>query len=218
MRAARRCARALTLPPRCGWVALAALALGRSLGDARLVEAVESRIRHNGINPDQLTFEITETALIGNFTEARRFVDRIHDLGCHLALDDFGSGHASFRYLKLFPIDLVKIDGGFIDNLTRNHQDQVMVQAIIQVCQAHGVQTLAEFVEDEQTLEMLSEMGVDFAQGYLVGRPRSAASLTAHAARLPRIGAAGQRKELLRVLSDSPIQTERMPPAGSAMR
>ena len=117
--------------------------------------------------------------MIGNFTEARRFVDRMHDLGCHLALDDFGSGHASFRYLKLFPIDLVKIDGSFIGSLTRSPADKVMVQAIIQVCQAHGVQTLAEFVEDEETLELLSEMGVDFAQGYLVGKPRSVASLTA---------------------------------------
>lgn len=152
---------------------------GRSLSDSRLVEAVEKRLNSSQINPDQLTFEITETALIGNFTEARRFVDRIHDLGCHLALDDFGSGHASFRYLKLFPIDLVKIDGSFIGSITRSPADKVMVQAIIQVCQAHGVQTLAEFVEDEETLDLLSEMGVDFAQGYLVGKPRSVASLMA---------------------------------------
>jgi PAS domain S-box-containing protein len=182
---------------------------GRSLGDARLMEAVENRIRDNGINPEQLTFEITETALIGNFTEARRFVDRIHDLGCHLALDDFGSGHASFRYLKLFPIDLVKIDGGFIDGLTRNHQDQVMVQAIIQVCQAHGVQTLAEFVEDEETLELLSEMGVDFAQGYLVGRPRSAASLAAPTGQLRRVGAANHRHSLPGPAGEAPISSQR---------
>jgi EAL domain-containing protein (putative c-di-GMP-specific phosphodiesterase class I) len=144
---------------------------GRSVGDPRLTTEVERMIERHGVNPDQITFEITETALIGNLSEARRFTDRVRDLGCQLALDDFGSGYASFRYLRLFPIDLVKIDGEYIVDLARNPQDQVLVRALVQVCQAYGIHTVAEFVEDEQTLQMLREFGVDFAQGYLIGHP-----------------------------------------------
>ena len=128
-------------------------------------------IKHYGVNPEQLTFEITETALIGNLTEARRFADRIRDIGCQLALDDFGSGYASFRYLRLFPIDLVKIDGDYVVDLLRNPQDQVLVRALVQVCQAYGIHTVAEFVQDEPTLRLLRELGVDYVQGYLIGRP-----------------------------------------------
>jgi PAS domain S-box-containing protein len=144
---------------------------GRSVGDPRLTAEVERLIDRYGVNPDRITFEITETALIGNLSEARRFTDRVRDLGCQLALDDFGSGYASFRYLRLFPIDLVKIDGEYVVDLARNPQDQVLVRALVQVCQAYGIQTVAEFVQDEATLRLLREIGVDYAQGYLIGRP-----------------------------------------------
>jgi PAS domain S-box-containing protein len=144
---------------------------GRSVGDPRLTAEVERLIDRYGVNPDQLTFEITETALIGNLSEARHFADRIRDLGCELALDDFGSGYASFRYLRLFPIDLVKIDGEYVVNLVDNPQDQVLVRALVQVCQAYGIHTIAEFVQDEPTLRLLRELGVDYVQGYLIGRP-----------------------------------------------
>ncbi len=123
------------------------------------------------MDPAQLTFEITETALIGNLSEARRFADRIRDLGCSLALDDFGSGYASFRYLRIFPIDLVKIDGEYVVDLVDNPQDQVLVRALVQVCQAYGIHTVAEFVQDEGTLRLLRELGVDYVQGYLIGKP-----------------------------------------------
>ncbi|WP_436523277.1 EAL domain-containing protein [Actinoplanes sp. HUAS TT8] len=144
---------------------------GRSVGDPRLTAEVERLLTQYGVNPEQLTFEITETALIGNLSEARRFADRIRDLGCSLALDDFGSGYASFRYLRLFPIDLVKIDGEYVVDLVDNPQDQVLVRALVQVCQAYGIHTVAEFVQDEATLRMLREFGVDYVQGYLIGRP-----------------------------------------------
>jgi EAL domain-containing protein (putative c-di-GMP-specific phosphodiesterase class I)/GGDEF domain-containing protein len=144
---------------------------GRSVGDPRLTAEVEALIERYAVNPEQLTFEITETALIGNLSEARHFADRIRDLGCQLALDDFGSGYASFRYLRLFPIDLVKIDGEYVVDLVRNPEDQVLVRALVQVCQAYGIHTVAEYVQDEATLRMLREMGVDFVQGYLIGRP-----------------------------------------------
>jgi PAS domain S-box-containing protein len=150
---------------------------GRSVGDPRLTTEVEQIIERHGVNPEQITFEITETALIGNLSVARRFTDRVRDLGCQLALDDFGSGYASFRYLRLFPIDLVKIDGEYVVNLVRNPQDQVLVRALVQVCQAYGIHTVAEFVQDEPTLQMLREFGVDFAQGYLIGRPEPAEGL-----------------------------------------
>jgi PAS domain S-box-containing protein len=144
---------------------------GRSIGDPRLTDEVERLIAGYQVNPEQLTFEITETALIGNLSEARRFADRIRDLGCELALDDFGSGYASFRYLRLFPIDLVKIDGEYVVDLVDNPQDQVLVRALVQVCQAYGIHTVAEFVQDERTLRLLRELGVDYVQGYLIGRP-----------------------------------------------
>ncbi|MFI7541614.1 EAL domain-containing protein [Actinoplanes sp. NPDC049599] len=144
---------------------------GRSVGDPRLTAEVETLIERYAVNPEQLTFEITETALIGNLSEARSFADRIRDLGCQLALDDFGSGYASFRYLRLFPIDLVKIDGEYVVDLVRNPEDQVLVRALVQVCQAYGIHTVAEYVQDEATMRMLREFGVDFVQGYLIGRP-----------------------------------------------
>ncbi|MEV6299606.1 EAL domain-containing protein [Actinoplanes sp. NPDC051861] len=144
---------------------------GRSVGDPRLTTEVEKLLDRYRVDPAQLTFEITETALIGNLSEARRFADRVRDLGCGLALDDFGSGYASFRYLRLFPIDLVKIDGEYVVDLVDNPQDQVLVRALVQVCQAYGIHTVAEFVQDEATLRMLRELGVDYVQGYLIGRP-----------------------------------------------
>ncbi len=150
---------------------------GRSLGDPRLTDEVDRLLIAYAVDPERITFEITETALIGNLSEARRFTDRVHDLGCQLALDDFGSGYASFRYLKQFPIDLVKIDGEYVAELAHNPQDQVLVRALVQVCQAYGIHTVAEFVQDERTLRLLREFGVDYAQGYLIGRPEPAASL-----------------------------------------
>jgi PAS domain S-box-containing protein len=144
---------------------------GRSVGDPRLSGEVERLIERYAVNPEQITFEITETALIRNLSEARRFTDRVRDLGCQLALDDFGSGYASFRYLRLFPIDLVKIDGEYVVDLVANPQDQVLVRALVDVGRAYGIHTVAEFVQDEPTLGLLREIGVDYAQGYLIGRP-----------------------------------------------
>jgi EAL domain-containing protein (putative c-di-GMP-specific phosphodiesterase class I) len=144
---------------------------GRSVGDPRLTDEVTRLIERYEVKPEQLTFEITETALIGNLSEARRFADRVRELGCELALDDFGSGYASFRYLRIFPIDLVKIDGEYVVGLVDNPQDQVLVRALVQVCQAYGIRTVAEFVQDEPTLRLLRELGVDYVQGYLIGRP-----------------------------------------------
>jgi EAL domain-containing protein (putative c-di-GMP-specific phosphodiesterase class I) len=151
---------------------------GRSLGDARLTGAVERLLRRYPVRPGRLTFEITETAVIGNFTEAHRFADRVRELGCELALDDFGTGYGSFRYLKEFPLDLVKIDGAYVADLLTEPRDQVLVRALVDVCQAYGIRTLAECVQDEGTLDRLRDLGVDYAQGYLIGYPEPLPALT----------------------------------------
>jgi EAL domain-containing protein (putative c-di-GMP-specific phosphodiesterase class I) len=145
---------------------------GKSLTDGRLLEHIDAEMRRLDINPALLTFEITETAVIGNMTEARRFAHGIRELGCQLALDDFGSGYGSFTYLKYFPIDLVKIDGEFISNLLDTEADQVMVRSLVEICRALGIRTAAEFVEDSLTIELLRTYGVEFIQGYAVGKPQ----------------------------------------------
>jgi PAS domain S-box-containing protein len=158
---------------------------GRTVGDPRLTAELEGLFDRYDVNPGQLTFEITETALIGNLSEARRFADRIRDIGCQLALDDFGSGYASFRYLRLFPVDLVKIDGEYVRNLVQSSQDQVLVRALVDICQAYGIHTVAEFVQDDETLRLLREFGVDFVQGYLIGRPAPVSELSSGTRTLP---------------------------------
>lgn len=103
--------------------------------------------------------------------EARRFADRLAKLGCRLALDDFGAGFGSFYYLKYLPLDYLKIDGDFITNLPRSPVDQRMVKAMVDVARALGMKTIAEFVGDQPTLELLPRLGVDYAQGFHIGRP-----------------------------------------------
>ncbi|BEL12112.1 hypothetical protein Q0Z83_103030 [Actinoplanes sichuanensis] len=144
---------------------------GKSLADPNLIRHIETAIGRYGVDPERLTLEITETALIGNRTEALRFAAGLRDLGCKLALDDFGAGFASLSYLKYFPIDLVKIDGGFIEDLPGSPTDQVIVRSVVRMCRDLGVRTAAEYVQDDATMVMLGELGVDFAQGYHIGRP-----------------------------------------------
>ncbi|MEV1016480.1 MULTISPECIES: EAL domain-containing protein [unclassified Micromonospora] len=144
---------------------------GRSLGDPHLLEHVHEVMKRHVIDPSQVTFEITETALIGNLTQAIDFACGIRDIGCRLALDDFGSGYGTFTHLKYFPIDLVKIDGDFISKIEESRPDQVIVQSFVDMCRGLGIRTAAEFVQSEATLRLLRDYGVDFAQGYAVGKP-----------------------------------------------
>jgi EAL domain-containing protein (putative c-di-GMP-specific phosphodiesterase class I)/GGDEF domain-containing protein len=150
---------------------------GRSFGDPRLLAAVTDLLTRTGVRPERLVLELTETALIGNFTEACRTAGRLRRLGCGLALDDFGAGYGSFRYLKYLPVDQVKIDGDFVAGIGHRRSDRVMVEAVVSVCKALGVRAVAEFVEDERTLRVLEELGVEYCQGYLIGRPRDAAEV-----------------------------------------
>jgi diguanylate cyclase (GGDEF)-like protein/PAS domain S-box-containing protein len=143
----------------------------RSLADPALAEAISRHVSDTGIDPSLLMFEITETTEISNIEEATGFANTLRELGCGFALDDFGVGFASFYYLKHIPLDCLKIDGGFIRDLPRSPIDQLVVRHIAEVAHSLGLSTIAEFVEDAETLEMLAGYGVDRGQGYYIGRP-----------------------------------------------
>ncbi|MBJ7520524.1 MAG: EAL domain-containing protein [Solirubrobacteraceae bacterium] len=144
---------------------------GRSITDEALIEFIASEIGNAGVDPTRLVFEITETAAIGNIDRARGFARRLADLGCQFALDDFGSGFGSFYYLKHMPFDCVKIDGDFIKDLPVSQTDRLTVRAIVDIAQGLGKTTIAECVQDEATIDLLREVGVDYAQGFHVGHP-----------------------------------------------
>ena len=144
---------------------------GKSICDPKFVEIVEEALVEGGIDPACLVLEITETAAIANLEQARIFADRLRSRGCPLALDDFGAGFASFFYLKNFPFDYLKIDGEFIRGLSANPVNRLVVQAIVGIARGMGKRTVAEFVGDADTARLLRESGVDYAQGYHVGRP-----------------------------------------------
>jgi len=144
---------------------------GRTLGDSTLPAIVERELGANAIDPRNLIFEVTETAAAVNLEQARSFATALTSLGCRFALDDFGAGFGSFYYLKYLPLDYLKIDGDFIGDLARNATDQAVVQMIVDLSRRLGMRTIAEVVEDSATLTLLREYGVDFAQGFAIGRP-----------------------------------------------
>jgi PAS domain S-box-containing protein len=144
---------------------------GRSLADPLLLDHLRSAIERFGVDPERLTMEITETAAIGNLTVARRFADGVRALGCQIALDDFGTGNTPLSFLTQLPVDLVKIDGSFIQDLPRSEPLQAVVQGVVQTCHKLGILTAAEYVQDDATLDLLRGYGVDFAQGYYIGEP-----------------------------------------------
>ncbi len=144
---------------------------GKSLADPSLLAYVTEAIRRHKVKPDCLTFEITETALIENRSEARDFAMGIREIGCGLALDDFGTGYATLSHLKYLPVDLVKIDGTFVVDICRSPANQAIVSNMVNLVHALGIRVVAEHVEDEETIELLKSWGVDFAQGYQTGRP-----------------------------------------------
>lgn len=144
---------------------------GASLGDDSLCRFVREQIALNGVTPQSICFEVTETVAIGNYQAAVRFMQDMREIGCSFALDDFGSGLSSFAYLKSLPVDFLKIDGAFIRNIATDPMDRAIVEAINRVAHVAGLKTIAEFVENEAIVDVLKEIGVDFAQGYGIGRP-----------------------------------------------
>jgi EAL domain-containing protein (putative c-di-GMP-specific phosphodiesterase class I) len=155
----------------------------RSLGDPALLAAIEERLDHTGIDPSRLIFEITETSAVASFTQARAFADRLRELGCAFALDDFGAGFGSFYYLKHLPFDYLKIDGEFVANCVRNQTDRLVIAAVVDIARGMGKKTIAEFVTDESTQRVVESLGVDHAQGDFVGTPGPLAALSGPAPR-----------------------------------
>jgi diguanylate cyclase (GGDEF)-like protein/PAS domain S-box-containing protein len=144
---------------------------GAVLTDNGLLDHVKETLAAYRLPPSLICFEITETIAIANFTHAHRFVKELKEIGCSFALDDFGSGFASFSYLKTMPVDYLKIDGSFVRHLVDNDVDHTMVDIINQLGHVMKLKTIAEFVETPEVLDSLRRLGVDYAQGYHLGRP-----------------------------------------------
>lgn len=145
---------------------------GHSLNDEGLVDYVRQQFEDSGVSPEHISFEVTETVAIANLEKAASVIESIKSLGCAFALDDFGSGLSSYSYLRNLPVDLVKIDGAFVRNIVDNPYDYAVVKSINEIGHFMGKQTIAEYVENEQILDCLREIGVDYAQGYGVEKPR----------------------------------------------
>jgi EAL domain-containing protein (putative c-di-GMP-specific phosphodiesterase class I) len=145
-----------------------------SVTDREMLAHVRRGLQSHDVDPARLVIEVTETASISDMRVARDFCQRAQALGCSIALDDFGAGFGSFHYLKHLPFRFLKIDGAFIRGLPDSPHDQLVVEALVGLVRAMGQQTIAEFVGDRRTLELLRELGVDYAQGFHVGRPAPA--------------------------------------------
>jgi EAL domain-containing protein (putative c-di-GMP-specific phosphodiesterase class I) len=133
---------------------------------------VIDQLGRSGLDPTKICFEITETAAIASFSQANRFIGALKDQGCKFALDDFGSGLSSFGYLKHFPVDFLKIDGTFVKEILHDPIDREMVRSINEIGHLTGKQTIAEFAENADIVNMLRTLGVDYAQGYGVSQPQ----------------------------------------------
>ncbi|MCM5704169.1 bifunctional diguanylate cyclase/phosphodiesterase [Larsenimonas salina] len=151
---------------------------GKSLRDQDLAQYLETCLATHGADPARLIIEITETEAVIDFGLAQATLSKIKSLGCSIALDDFGSGFSSFKYLNQLPSDYVKIDGEFIINLYKSSENKIIVSAIAEVCRSFGKQVIAEFVEDKATFDYLKAIGVEYAQGYWVGRPAHIDTIT----------------------------------------
>ncbi len=143
-----------------------------SLCDRKFSRFAFELLRDSSLPEQKICFEITETAAISNLSRAVDFIEKLRRSGCHFALDDFGSGLSSFGYLKNLPVDMIKIDGTFIRNISNNNVEQAMVKSICDIVSLMGKQTTAEYVEDEASLKVLRGLGVDFVQGFHLGQPR----------------------------------------------
>jgi EAL domain-containing protein (putative c-di-GMP-specific phosphodiesterase class I) len=143
---------------------------GTSMSEDGLFEFIAEQIARNRLRPEQIGFEVTETAAIADLKNAASFIRALRAEGFHVSLDDFGSGMSSFGYLKALAVDYLKIDGGFVLNMLHDPMDEAIVDSINRIGRVAGMQTIAEHVEDLPTQTRLRELGVDYAQGYVIGR------------------------------------------------
>jgi len=144
---------------------------GQSLSDDDILDFIEDELENCELPAELLGFEVTESAAVSNLEKAQAFIDALSYKGCRISLDDFGAGLSSFAYLKSFNVDTLKIDGSFIRDITENRISESMVAAITQVAKVMELDTVAEYVESEEACQLISDLGVDFAQGHIVGRP-----------------------------------------------
>jgi diguanylate cyclase (GGDEF)-like protein/PAS domain S-box-containing protein len=149
----------------------------RSVGDPDVLEHVVRCVQQSRVQPGKLVFEITETAIVEDQSAARTFAEGLHALGCEVALDDFGTGYGTLTYLKQIPVDYLKLDIEFVRDIATNDASRHVVQAVVALARDFGLRTIAEGVEDGGALELLHELGVDFAQGFHVARPAPFAEL-----------------------------------------
>jgi diguanylate cyclase (GGDEF)-like protein/PAS domain S-box-containing protein len=145
---------------------------GQTLGDAEFLEFVVECFDHTGASPADICFEVTESSVVANLDHARRFIGVLHGMGCEFALDDFGSGVSSFSTLRTLPMDYLKIDGTFIRNLAVDSVNQAMVAAMIELSRSLNFRIVAEQCEDQSSLDVVKRMGIDFVQGFIIGRPQ----------------------------------------------
>ncbi len=144
---------------------------GMSLADSDFLSFCIVEIGKSAIDARMICFEITETVAISNLNQAIEFITKIRELGCRFALDDFGNGLSSFGYLKNLPVDILKIDGMFVKNISQSQVDKALVRSINEVGHVMGLKTVAEFVENAESIEILKQIGVDYLQGYGIGKP-----------------------------------------------
>ena len=144
---------------------------GFAFEDEGLADYLRALLKEHGVEGNRLVLEITEQLAVRFAASTDKQVTMLRDLGCQLAIDDFGSGYSSFSYLKRLPVDYLKIDGAFIKSLARDRVDQAMVRMVGEVARAAGMQTVAEYVHNAATLELLEKYGIDYAQGYFIGKP-----------------------------------------------
>ncbi len=159
---------------------------GQSLSDDEILDFIDEEMRENAVCGKGLCFEVTESAAVSNLAKAQALINALRERGCRISLDDFGAGLSSFAYLKNFNVDALKIDGSFIRDITQNRISESMVAAITQVAKVMELQTVAEYVETEATRKLIAELGVDFAQGHIVGKPLPLAETLASLANAER--------------------------------
>jgi diguanylate cyclase (GGDEF)-like protein/PAS domain S-box-containing protein len=151
----------------------------RSLGDPEVINVLKTMLKKEDVDPNRIMFEVTETmalhdpSSLRDIGEIHAFISEIRSMGFRFAIDDFGTGFSSFNYLRLLPVDVVKIDGSFIKDLETSRQDRLFLESIVMLCKGLKIQTIAEFVENEKIVKILTELGVDYAQGWHLGRPEA---------------------------------------------
>jgi EAL domain-containing protein (putative c-di-GMP-specific phosphodiesterase class I) len=158
----------------------------KSVADPHMLSVIQEAIREFGAPPQNMVCEITETALVHDIAAAESFVRGLNDLGCRVALDDFGAGYGGFAYLKRLPVSYLKIDQQFVRDLCAEESSRHVISAVVNLAKAFGMKTIAEGAEDDATLRLLKDLGVDHVQGFVIGRPSLArdaleGAATAHA-------------------------------------